>query len=111
MLPVASTANTPPGPVTELVLDEDLLDTLEELTELLVVTMLDELERELLDGGNTEDEELERLDVVTLELEDTPQPGAAVKPNGEGCEVQVDLEIQLLLFSYPQPLWVVTHTG
>lgn len=85
-------------------LDDDLLDTLEELTELLVVTILDELERELLEGGNTtDDEELERLDGA-IELEEIPQPGAAVKPKGDGWVVQVDLEIQLLLFSYPQPL-------
>ena len=65
--------------ITELVLDEDLLDKLEERTELLVVTMLDELERELLEGIN--DDELERLlELNTLdELPQTP-----VTPNGEG---------------------------
>lgn len=77
--------------ITELLLAEDLLDGLEEL---LVVTILDELERELLEGIN--DDELERL----LELNTLDElPQAAVTPKGEGWLAHVVLEIQLLLFS------------
>ena len=96
--------NTPPGgTTTELLLDEDLLDKLEERIELLVVialdelgrellvvTTLDELGRELLDGGRTDDE-LERG------IEELVQ--APVTPKGVGWLAQVALEIQLLLFS------------
>ena len=109
--------NTPPGgTTTELLLDEDLLDKLEERIELLVVialdelgrellvvttldelgrellvvTTLDELGRELLDGGRTDDE-LERG------IEELVQ--APVTPKGAGWLAQVALEIQLLLFS------------
>jgi hypothetical protein len=32
-------------------------------------------------------------------------------PKGEGCDVHVLREIQLALFSQPQPLVVVTHSG
>lgn len=59
-----------------------------------------------------EPSELEELDMIELELKDeldTPQ--LLTMPNGEGWLVQVDVEMQLLLFSYPQPLWVLTHTG
>lgn len=85
MLPVASTANTPP-----------VEGTLDELAEPGTL----ELERtELLLG--TEEEELGRLEELPmleeLPILDTVQP--AVRPNGEGWLVHVALEIQLLLFS------------
>lgn len=94
ILPVASTRNTPPGAT---------LDELEELTELggvlerdelteLLITLTLELELEL---GITEDDELERLELTTLD----ELPQAPVTPKGEGWLVQVALEIQLLLFS------------
>ena len=62
----------------------------------------------------TDDElllELIALDGVldaTLEGADEAAPTI---PNGAGWLVQVRAEIQLLLFSQPQPLWVVTHSG
>jgi hypothetical protein len=115
MLPVASTRNTPPVGLTldelaELRMLEDELGTLEAELGMLELERTDELlgmlelEREL---GITEDDELGRLEPGILE--ELPQP--AVNPKGEGWLAQVVLEIQLLLFSYPQPLVVVTQTG
>jgi hypothetical protein len=80
----------------------------EELIELGV------LEREeLIELGVLEREELvaleRELDTEDGALDETPQ--TPVTPNGEGWLAQVVLEIQLLLFSYPQPLAVVTHNG
>lgn len=73
-------------------------------------------ERELLDEERMLDEltEVEELDLIELEVSDeleTGQPGLLTTPNGDGCVVQVAREIQLLLFSYPHPLCVVTHKG
>jgi len=113
MLPVASTRNTPPVGLTldelaELGMLED--ERTDELLGMLELERTDELlgmlelEREL---GITEDDELGRLEPGILE--ELPQP--AVNPKGEGWLAQVVLEIQLLLFSYPQPLVVVTQTG
>lgn len=51
--------------------------------------------------------ELELLD-TGAELDDAVPPTI---PKGEGCELQVLLEIQLRLLSQPQPLWVVVHSG
>lgn len=88
---------------TELLLGtEELLGGTEELLggtdELLGGT------DELLGGT----EELDRLVVTAL---DDTQLAAFTRPNGAGWVLQVLREIQLLLFSYPQPFVVVTHTG
>lgn len=102
ILPVPSTRNTPgvDGTLEELVELREL--AMDELTELLVMLTLElelELKLELLDGGS-DDDELERLDGALLPgTEDVPQFGAATTPNGDGCEAQVEREIQLLLFS------------
>ncbi len=73
-------------------------------------------ERELLDEERMLDEltDIEELDLIELELSDeldAGQPGLLITPNGDGCVAQVVREIQLLLFSYPHPLCVVTHKG
>jgi hypothetical protein len=52
---------------------------------------------------------LDELSEEIDELDGTQAP--PVTPKGEGWLVQVAREIQLLLFSYPQPLWVFTHNG
>lgn len=102
------------GATEELVLGTELevVATLELLgaTELVVAT--EELlgaidEREL---GATE------LVVVTDELlgaidERELEPGATLLAEPPTTLIQVEREIQLLLFSQPQPLWVVTHKG
>lgn len=43
------------------------------------------------------------LELLTVELPTMPQ--------GDGCELQVDGEIQLLLLSQPQPLVVLVQSG
>lgn len=77
-------------------LDESELDATElDATELLLLGELTlEATLELLET---------RLEVV-LELLPT-------MPKGAGWALQVLAEIQLWLFSQPQPLWVVTHRG
>jgi len=76
-------------------------DLLEEITLLLD-------EERILEELNT----LEELDRIELELnEELDRPHEPTTPKGEGWLVQVDAEIQLLLFSYPQPLCVETQTG
>jgi len=62
----------------------------------------------LLDELNTLDE-LERIELELNDELDNEQP--PMTPKGDGWVVQVEVEIQLLLFSYPQPLWVEVHTG
>jgi hypothetical protein len=88
MLPVASTANTPP-----------VVGTLDELAELGALE-LGTLELERTELGT--DDELGRLEELPI-LEELPmldgEVQLAVKPNGEGWLAQVALEIQLLLFS------------
>lgn len=80
-------------------------------TELELVAILELLgaidEREL---GVTE------LVVATDELlgvidERELEPGAILLDDSPTTLIQVEREIQLLLFSQPQPLWVVTHRG
>lgn len=63
----------------------------------------DTLEEAGIEDGATE--ALERLLDNTTEL---PPP---TMPQGAGCAAQVEREIQLLLFSYPHPLCVFTHSG
>ena len=98
------------------------LDELDELTELGVLER-DELIEELIELGVLERDELieelielgvlERDELIELGTEDALDeiPHAPVTPKGEGWLVQVAGEIQLRLFSYPQPLVVVTHRG
>lgn len=65
-------------------------------------------EERILEELNT----LEELDRIELELNDElDKPQLPTTPKGDGWLVQVDVEIQLLLFSYPQPLCVETQTG
>lgn len=101
------------GATEELVLGTELevVAILELLgaTELVVATeeLLGVEEREL---GVTElvvatDELLGTIDERELEL------GAILLEEPPTTLIQVEREIQLLLFSQPQPLWVVTHSG
>lgn len=80
------------GAIELVVATEELLGATEErelgATELVVAT--DEL------LGTTDERELE----LGAMLEDPPT-----------TLIQVEREIQLLLFSQPQPLWVLTHRG
>lgn len=79
-------------------IDDDLLDATELAIELIV-----ELVTELL---------LELTNELAAELAtDEVVPHAETTPKGAGCVLQVLRAIQLLLFSHPQPLWVVTHSG
>lgn len=102
--------------LTELEERELLDNTAIEDDERTEDTTDDELEDGAAEEGTEEDEgiedtieeeELERLllDKATCEL----LPPTI--PQGAGCEAQVEREIQLLLLSYPQPLWVFTHKG
>lgn len=89
-----------------LLLDElTLLD--ERIDELLEETIL-LLEERILDELNTLDE-LERIELELIDELDNAQPPTT--PNGDGWVVHVEVEIQLLLFSYPQPLWAEVQTG
>ena len=63
----------------------------------------DTLDEAGIDDGATE--ALERL------LDDTTELLPPTIPQGAGCEAQVEREIHDLLFSYPQPLCVFTHSG
>lgn len=86
----------------ELVAGTELDERIE--LELVAGAELDErMELELVAGAD----ELERL-VVMITLDELPQ---LVRPYGAGWLVQVVRDTQLLPFSYPQPLVVVTHTG
>jgi hypothetical protein len=67
--------------------------------ELLLDDLLEAMLERTLEEPN---EELDALDCTQA---------LPVIPNGDGWLVQVAREIQLLLFSYPQPLCVVTHRG
>lgn len=105
--PIAS-SELPTFQPTPINLVSSTLVTPPELTELA--------ERELLDEERILDEliEIEELDLIELELIDELEaghPGLLITPNGDGCAVHVAREIQLLLFSYPHPLCVVTHKG
>lgn len=86
------------APLTRLLL-ELLATLLLRLEELLLLILLDE-DTTLL----TTELELES-GVLLAEL---PLPSM---PKGAGCAAQVLREIQLWLFSQPQPLWVVTQSG
>lgn len=80
----------------ELILLDDRIDELLEET----ILLLDELNR------------LDELERIELELSDElDKAHPPTTPNGDGWLVQVEVEMQLLLFSYPQPLWVETQTG
>lgn len=63
----------------------------------------DTLEEAGIEDGATE--ALERL------LDNTTELLPPTMPQGAGCAAQVEREIQLLLFSYPHPLCVFTHSG
>lgn len=64
------------------------------------------LEEDLLEGGiELEEDRIELEDGLELEL------GTTLLDDPPTIFVQVEREIQLLLFSQPQPLWVVTHNG
>ena len=73
-------------------------------TLLEVAGTLELLGRELEVAGILELLGRELLDVTGVELPPT-------MPYGAGWDAQVEREIQLLLFSYPHPLCVVTHRG
>ena len=95
-LPVTATELLPPvDDATELLLrgTELGIELLE--TGLLVLTAL--LVPRLLDDTGCED---------CAELDADP-----TIPKGAGCDAQVVRLTQLLLFSQPQPAWVVTQSG
>ena len=68
------------------------------LTELLALLATDDVE-------DAEEDEGTLLELLTLDAE------PPTTPYGAGCEAQVLVAIQLVLFSQPQPLWVVPHSG
>ena len=75
---------------TEELVDERIEELVDERTEELVEDLIDEL----LEGTILLDEE-RTLD----ELAELGTPQLPTMPNGEGWETQVEVEIQLLLFS------------
>lgn len=101
--------------LTELEERELLDNTAIEDDERTEDTTDDELEDGAVEEGAEEDEGIE--DTIEEELERLLLDKATCEllpptiPQGAGCEAQVEREIQLLLFSYPQPLWVFTHKG
>lgn len=78
-------------------IDEALDDTTDELLDDLIEELLDDLIDELLEETMLLDEERTLEELSELAELDTPQ--LPTTPNGEGWEVQVAVEIQLLLFS------------
>jgi hypothetical protein len=95
--------------ITPLALLLEELRLLEErIEELLEEIMLLLDEERILEELNT----VEELDRIELELNDElDNPHEPTTPKGDGWLVQVDVDIQLLLFSYPQPLCVEMQTG